>query len=129
MDLTGPHLEVRPVRVAGGTHGGRGRFRFTGSAESAQVAGDMVSVSRGSTRGEDSVRPDEREAAAKISVNDIDELGVAPDADRLERAADTGARHDQHVASAAEQVIQPGWSVPATDLEVGEPVSGLGPRP
>ena len=42
----------------------RGRFRFTGSAELAQVVDDTVSVCRGSTRGEDSVRPDEREAAA-----------------------------------------------------------------
>jgi hypothetical protein len=77
--------------------------------------------------GEDSVRPDEREAAAGISADDVDELGVTPDVGRLEPAADVGAGHDQHVASAAEQVMQPGRSVLATDLEVGEPVSGLRP--
>src|SRR5215471_7808558 len=99
MDLTGsPPLGGAP-RPSGGAYswrshlaqdGGRGRFRFTGAAESAQVVDDMVSVSRGSTRGENSVRPDEREAAAEISADDIDELGVAPDAGRLERAADAG---------------------------------------
>jgi len=87
----------------------------------------MVSVSRRSTRGEDSVRPDEREAAAGLSVDDGDEFGVAPDTGRLERAADAGAGHDQHVASAAEQVMEAGRSVLTTDLEVGEPVSGLRP--
>src|SRR5215469_16440271 len=86
----GPAASRGAPRPSGGAYswrshlaqdGGRGRFRFTGAAESAQVVDDMVSVSRGSTRGENSVRPDEREAAAEISADDIDELGVAPDAD------------------------------------------------
>jgi hypothetical protein len=106
---------------------GRGRFRFTASAESSQVVDYTVSVSRGSARGEDSVRPDESEAGAEISADDVDELGVAPDAGRLERAADAAAGHDQDVASGAKQVIQPGRSVLATHLDVGEPVAGLRP--
>src|SRR5689334_10308839 len=100
--------------------GGEGRAGFIASAEMAQVVDDAVGVRRGSARGEDSVRPDEREAAAEISVDDVDELGVALYAGRLERAADAGAGHDQQVASAAEQVMQPGRPVLATDLEVGE---------
>jgi hypothetical protein len=97
------------------------------SAEPAQVVDDTACVFRGSARGEDSVWPDEREAAAEICADDIHELGVAPDAGNLERAADVGAGHDQQMASAAEQVMQPGGSVLALDLDVGEPVAGLRP--
>jgi hypothetical protein len=86
-----------------------------------------VSVCRGSARGEDCVRPDKREAAAGISADDVDELGVAPGADRLERAGDASAGHDQYVAPAAEQVIQPVRPVLVADLDVGEPFAGLRP--
>jgi hypothetical protein len=106
---------------------GRGRPGFSGYAEPAQVVDDTVSVSRCAARGEDSVGPDECEAAAGIAIDHVDEPGVAPDAGRLECTADAGAGHDQHVASAAELVMQPGRSVLATDVDVGEPISGLRP--
>src|SRR5438552_2280877 len=86
-----------------------------------------VMLVAGNRQAQAVVRVDECEAAAATCAEDVDELGVAADAGSLERAADAGAGHDQHVASAAEQVIQPGRAVLATDLEVGEPVSGLRP--
>src|SRR5215472_4079651 len=88
----------------------------------------MVSVCRGSACGEDSVRPDEGEAAADIATDDVDEFGVLGDVGGLERGAGAGPGYDQCVASAAEQGMQPGRSKFAADRDVGEPVAGLRPR-
>ena len=79
---------------------GRGRAGFSGYAEPAQVVDDTVSVSRCSARGEDSVGPDECEAAAGIAIDHatLSRLAARPSSPLSSAAARTASRRRARAA-------------------------------